>query len=292
MKSLDVIIVIYNKEISECISLSSLLSSLAHFPSSVNISLTLWNNGPHEIDADSLEVYRCERFQDIKLHNQLDNLPLSQVYNLYLSNVNSDFVAFFDDDTIVGPSYFKGLIDFTLMSPSPSVMIPTIRVDNFDIYPVEFSTRSPIVLSDSLDGYIVSVMSGICVNKAALNGLLKLQSNYMDERFAFYGVDTSFLLNLQELTNLKIISGGILEHDLSSISEDVMTDFRYNERMFDHILMIFNYGRFYKKLHFLKFVFLFFRKALLRMNLPLLKGLVYIFLHNKHPKLEGKQATS
>lgn len=268
------IIVIYNKRLSESKTLRSFIDNKSILPA--NFKFVVWNNGPVDVFMDS-----SFDSLDIDLINYTTNCPLSKLYNNIFENYLSNVYCIFDDDTVLGEKYFKGLFDVD--SNYPWLLVPDILSGADLAYPKNFYTRHYEEEPGSI--LFVTVMSGLSFNKSLIDALLTYQGYIMDERFALYGVDTTFLLNLQK-SNLqyKLIKGQALDHDLSSSSDLPLSDSRFAERCYDQFLMYINYGYLFSNIIIFKESFKILIKIFLRKDFALFIDLLKIVKTKKHPR--------
>ncbi|EFC2171858.1 hypothetical protein FWZ03_03080 [Escherichia coli] len=233
---LTIIVVIYGKNFCDSASLKSLRSCQLN-----NIKLVVYNNGP--IFLDSNDCY--DLFSDItKRYNfsleviqEISNRPLSKVYNHIIEkNMDSEYFMILDDDTEVPINYFP-LRAFQL---SYDIGIPMISVSNDRkvIYP---EVNGEIITKEGFCEKvknIKAISSGLVIHN---NVIIKIKNSYpdiFDTRFAFYGVDFTFLRRIVELNKLyhfRIYIENALTHSLSRVEGDI-SQWRYKERVIDVVL--------------------------------------------------------
>lgn len=89
------------------------------------------------------------------------------------------------------------------------------------------------------DEFVVSVGSGVVIYKSLLEKFSSFDLQPFDERFALYGVDTSFFLRLKMIkskgrdVNIQVASQ--IYHSLSRVNS-TFSPFRHRERLYDALL--------------------------------------------------------
>lgn len=265
------IVVLYNKKICESKTLTTLIKNIKSLPQ--GFKLVIWNNGPEDVK------WYCD-FIDVDIINSDVNRPLSEVYNVMIERYLSKIYCIFDDDTTLNSNYFSHLE--VLNNRPPTMLVPKIFCNGNAIYPRKLASHNFKHVYREL---FVSSMSGLAFNRDLVTSTIQNQGFFMDSRFAFYGVDTSLFLNLQNSRlKVKFLFDGYLEHDLSSYSELGLSSFRFKERCYDQALMFINYRKYYSYL----FIFLESIKSLIkvcqRRDLECLFGLMSIIRTKRHPR--------
>jgi hypothetical protein len=263
-----ILVVIYGKKIAE----SKTLTCLSNISYS-DYNLIIFNNGPKKIfevanDDDILKKIK-DKGIDIELQEDIDNIPLSTIYNLIIATNSMDRIILFDDDTNLSTSFFNEINtcdDADLILP---VILPESTGEPF--YPAfngrVFNKGDLLEQSDK----IFSIGSGLVIDRKLI---MKFSSSYkdlFDERFALYGVDFSFFRRLNILRNngikinVKICSS--LVHSLSRIDKKEDSIWREHERLWDVVLSI----RCYEK-NMIKFI--------LSISILILKNLLPLRIDN------------
>lgn len=231
MKKIALLVVLYNKTIEE----SATINELVNF-NLENIAITVVNNGPIYIpfDGELFESIKSKSYT-IKTFTFLGNKPLSEIYNNFIKeNSDIDEYTFFDDDSRPQKNYMRILqqtnIKYDVLAPK----ILSVS-DNKIYYPLE--DKRIIANERFLDAKTtISISSGLSVSKRTVELISKENGNVFDQRFALYGIDTSFFIRLNRLCkqgeNINIYSAGTIQHSLSRV-ETKLTKFRLKERMYD-----------------------------------------------------------
>ncbi|HHO8474704.1 TPA: hypothetical protein ACRX0N_001642 [Klebsiella pneumoniae] len=272
-----ILVVLYGKEPSESVTLQSLLNM-----HECNSALTIYNNGPANIDENDLVINKlllC--FSSVDIVQDLSNKPLSVLYNNFL-NRDGDRFFLFDDDTNVPNGYLS------CSEENIDVRIPIIRTSANEImYP---KIGSKVITSECIvpeDVFIYSIGSGLVIYKSLVELFTKLNLKLFDERYALYGVDVSLFRRIMKVKEsgeqvvIKVEKEMI--HSLSRIDESP-SSFRLRERLIDNVITLRHYPKsktssivFFMKM-FMKRLFMFrFKEVFLMFNI-LIKG--------KHPRCD------
>lgn len=226
------LVVLYNKSIKGSDTINSIIDN---FEGSHNIAVTIWNNGPNSIANEffSLKDDFLDKINiEFSLVESLDNSSLSKVYNQFVCKNDSKRYVILDDDSILSKSYLKS--------------VTKVEVDNFG-FPLIFSNDkvcNPKVKGRPLgnpgmqviDKNFMTIGSGIVIGSDMIKLLESKYLKCFDERFFFYGVDSTFIKRVIDLNPKK--KSHILpriEHSISiNVSENKgVTRFRKRERSYD-----------------------------------------------------------
>lgn len=229
-KRIGVLIVLYNKDLNESLTLNSLLKQ----ESSID-KLIIWNNGP-------LDIYDTKKLLDgtkADLINSQENKSLSEIYNWFLSELLMDKYFIFDDDTSVS----NNLAEIAEDNDS-DLIIPQVIDNGKFCYPINYSGK--LIEQGYSPKEILSIGSGLCLDKKLVNKLKAKYNTIFDERFRFYGVDTTFFFRVSALHDINIYTLGTIQHSLSkNISESKgVSRFRRQERAKDLALQVRYYFKF------------------------------------------------
>ena len=274
---LSILVVLYAKDIDE----SETIQKLSEYvPDSVK--LKIYNNGPNLISSKShlLDKMKAEGWC-VSLEEDLDNSPLSSIYNDFINeNETSDFYMILDDDSDID---LKNVI--TSLSPGLDLMLPIIKdkIENKVIYP----EVNGLVLQHyniKSNDELISISSGLVLSKKIINLYKKELKFVFDERFCLYGVDTSFFRNLNIIkakTPIKIVFYGPMFHELSRLKTGYSA-FRYKERLFDAILINRNYNNNYihNWIVYIKVIV----KCLIKKEMKWIPQMLNVIIKGKHPR--------
>ncbi|CAI4163687.1 conserved hypothetical protein [Alteromonas macleodii] len=225
---LAIIVVLYNKAIKN----STTIKSLSNLKND-DFSVLLFNNGPSLINPDEEDRALIEKFLNIKIVQDIDNRPLSIIYNEFIENVKADSYLILDDDSYVKPSLILKYLSADL---SLDLHVPIIRSKSngeicYPLYDNEIVKSSTVL---DFDDSFRTIGSGILMSKCLIDKFRFFDGEIFDTRFSLYGVDFSLFrrmtLLLHKHVEFKISVVGELEHSLSKVDEtgDLMeNDERY-----------------------------------------------------------------
>lgn len=233
MYKLSILVLLYNKEVVESETLNSLSRVLKKNDKDIN--LVIWNNGPNHINNIDTE----EVFGDVKvtINETIYNESLSVIYNRFISEYPSIKYIILDHDTYLNGEYLESAIN-----SEKDISLPIISSNNRVVYPkVEDAMCSKKSVGSCYFGRVTTIASGLVVSNNIAEILKDKFGNVFDERFFFYGVDSSFFYRLELIDQnvSKLILPGV-EHSLSKneIESAVVTKFRIFERSIDIALTV------------------------------------------------------
>ncbi|WP_370429473.1 glycosyltransferase family 2 protein [Klebsiella aerogenes] len=272
------LVVVYNKTIEQ----SETIKTLMKF-SYDNAQLTIYNNGPRNIIISDAENQQFNNvFEKINIVNDLNNRPLSLVYNQFIEeNEGAKSIILLDDDTEITSSF----VDI-IHSSKADLELPKIvsRETGRTYYPMS-SGEVPETYGD-LDPYnyfCVSIASGLIISRSLIREFYKNNLQLFDERYAFYGVDSSFFKRLKKLLNagvcFDIKTSCYIRHSLS-LTEEKFNDFRFKERLWDAAISTRRYPSIWQSYMFTKTFFLLFKYYKIDYFIILFTG----FFRGKHPR--------
>jgi len=223
-----ILVLLYNKKISESKTLSTLAASDYQFS---NAKLVIWNNGPKRLKAIDVSIFTDLGYQ-VQIVETINNESLAIIYNSFIRNNEAETYIFLDDDSTLNADYIQAASE----SESSVISMPIItsdgRVENPTINLIPFDFKKDISPTDS----VLTIGSGLVIGRSIVLKLQKQFNSVFDERFYFYGVDTTFCHRLKMsnlVKNIRIIAG--FEHSLSrlEIESYTMFKFRQKERSYD-----------------------------------------------------------
>ncbi|MDN2663506.1 hypothetical protein OW492_08960 [Psychromonas sp. 14N.309.X.WAT.B.A12] len=238
MTETAILVLLYNNQPNESKTLNSLLSSVVHY---LNAKLVIWNNGPKSFKKTEVALYRnlgYEVFFEETLHNE----SLAVIYNRFLSCYDAKRYIFLDDDSNLTAPYILA----SCKSEVTCISLPIISFKNQVVYPK--IQKKPYYFGINITGKskVISIGSGLVIGRDFAVFMKKNYGNVFDERFYFYGVDTTFFLRIfySKLTSrINIIPGFI--HSLSRLEKESkeLKKFRRIERSYEQALIL----RYYRK---------------------------------------------
>ncbi|MEZ8428373.1 hypothetical protein AB6C64_13745 [Vibrio cyclitrophicus] len=209
-----ILIVLFNKSPEESTTFLNVVKNIKYLN---NTLLVLWNNGPDEISNVDFQ-YDI----DIVSISTLENRKLSSIYNQFLSNIISERYWILDDDSNVNLDYISEAIS----SDISVVSVPRVKSRDTIVSPYSRTINGGV--------FICGIGSGIVIGRQALTIIKSYFETVFDERYGFYGVDTTFFYRIHKCNiSLKSIHG--FQHDLSrhKCESAELRSFRVKERSYD-----------------------------------------------------------
>lgn len=278
LNSISMLVILYDKTLEE----SQTLISLSVFSKKIN-NLVIVNNGPNKIDPSTNFFENLEsKHNNVELINYIENKPLSWIYNEFIENYKDDYMVFLDDDTPLDEVFENKIFS----TSDVDVELPKIFAlsDNQQYYPI---VNNSVYCNEGIidnNNIIYSIGSGLIFSKKTIEIFKSKNIKPFDERFALYGVDTSFFrrlnLILREGADMVISSSTKLNHSLSR-TEGKISEWRYIERLYDIVLSV-KYYQNYKALRLLKIII----KNI--HNLGFVKIILKTYYRGVHPRCEKK----
>jgi GT2 family glycosyltransferase len=222
------LIVIYNKTISESITYKSLINYTGNLKS---LDLLIWNNGPATINTQ-LNQLHIDKFNSVTIEEDVSNVGLAKIYNYAIKKFLNEFCAVFDDDSALSEAYISNML---LTKPSDCA-VPILTYNG--------KPQSPSLNKKKIDALTLpqtqtrfrAVGSGLVIGRNIAQKMQSIYGSVFDEHFLLYGADTTFCIRLERaglLSSIKIIPG--FEHSYSRLSneEDPLSEFRKKELAYD-----------------------------------------------------------
>lgn len=270
-----ILIVIYNKQLIESETLTSLIRLLKDDKNKIAYCRIV-NNGPTEV-INNLEILDNLVIDFIQ---SITNRPLSMIYNDFINAYNGfDRFVILDDDSKLNRQY----LEIVFQKQYYDIEMPKIYDDNGKIFfPI---VNNKVIkpdqnIIDNSKNVINSISSGLVISKQVFDLFKEKGIKPFNESFAFYGVDTSFFweLNKSFFNNIQILSNSKITHDLS------MTGFISESRKLEMDLAIFLELRHYPHLVNFKIAA---KRLIIAIKQKRRGSLITIyktFLKGKHPK--------
>ncbi|WP_446582021.1 hypothetical protein [Vibrio alfacsensis] len=199
---------------------SETIKKIVGFDSIGNDKIVIWNNGP--------ELIKFDDYPDFDIVNTIENVALSKIYNRFISTYNARRYVILDDDSNLTAEYWNEVSTVE----ENTIGIPLIT-DKFGVI------RSPSINGhpgkNIGNGLVIGIGSGLVLGRKVCMELRAKYSDIFDERFIFYGVDTTLFYRFSKCfsnRNLSLICG--FEHSLSRLEQKgASSKFRLIERGFD-----------------------------------------------------------
>lgn len=273
------VVIVYGKTLQQSLTIQDLLKF--KYPLS---QLLIVNNGPEKISENDLYIQQLGQIHhQVILQNQLQNKPLSWIYNDFIQGCTADYYVLFDDDTEINQQYQDILFNLQ----DVDLELPEIRA-RCDLKP-----RFPMVNSKLLNqrgdiiqpNSIYSVGSGLIISNNIKNFFKEKNIEIFDSHFAFYGVDTTFFTRINQFIQqgyqFKISSNTYLNHSLS-LTEEELTPWRRDEFIYENVLTLKYYSSstWSRNLKLFKLIY----RKLTKFSLHEAKLVLKTFISGKHPR--------
>ncbi|UOE80917.1 hypothetical protein LTQ03_05900 [Vibrio splendidus] len=237
------LIVLYDKNFNDSKTINNLLKHKAVLE---NSDIYIFNNGPNYLKPDlEMDFGNC----NVVIEQDLSNKSLSEIYNKFVEKFCSSRYVFLDDDSELTREYVVNAVNVT----SEELAYPVIEFEGGSFPNV---LNSPYFELNKLIGNylpedleLVTIMSGIVLGAEFMKVIKQHYGQVFDERFTFYGVDTSFCYRVNYLrseSKIKLISG--FPHDLSKVSDTPISNFKRDQNSIAVALMLREYEAFPKSL--------------------------------------------
>lgn len=278
MKTIAMVVILYGKRFEE----SKTLQSLMRFSHQLD-QLLIVNNGPESLDKhDPFFIALSKKHKHVEFENQIQNKPLSWIYNDFINFIDADYYVLFDDDTEINFDYESSLFQMDNIDLELPKIISII--DKKQYYP---KLNEQIISENSViesRGELFSIGSGLIISNKIKNTFKKYNLELFDSRFALYGVDFSFFRRLNKLgrDGFLISTQTFLNHSLSR-AEGMIAKWRAKERLYDEVLTI----KYYKSFSFLRVLKAIFKYSL-KLNVYYILKIFSIYFRGKHPRCEKR----
>lgn len=229
MQNTIILVVLYGKNTWQSETLRTLAQCKEY-----NYQLLVWNNGPKKfLEQDYL--WLGENFPRYDIKETLKNISLSKLYNEFISSYPAYKYVILDDDSEINSLYLNDVINYI----DDGVAVPIIRVQNIECGPKVNNKYkcSPFKSDDRVE----AITSGIVISNKITDAVVSIYKDVFDERFGFYGVDTSFFWRLKKMyISDKVKTIHPLNHSLSRLTDEPknIKKFRCKERSIDVALQI------------------------------------------------------
>ena len=223
------LIVLYNKEIPESDTLKSLSSFDFYFGRS---KIVIWNNGPLSLKSNCFSFFE-KVDADVTVLETLQNESLSVIYNRFFNEYSAKKYVILDDDSSLSEEYLKSISEVKPDQVGMPIIQSHGRITSPRINRKLYSGGDRVIQETDK---VSTIGSGLVIGCDVVNKLTVKYGSVFDERFYFYGVDTTFCFRLfdSNLTKyIEIIPG--FNHQLSRLEkeEGSISDFRRLERSYD-----------------------------------------------------------
>ncbi|WP_165835698.1 hypothetical protein [Stenotrophomonas sp. SPM] len=199
----------------------------------------------------SVESLRKEFPEPISIEvlEDLNNTPLAAVYNSVLELVPCQRLCILDDDSEPDERFIVSVCSNNCVD----LIVPQIAVSGVQHGPVRLGKfmaagRHQIIRPCGF----FAIGSGLAPSRALMNRVRESFGQVFDDRYALYGVDTSFCMRVERLARSRAIEVqciGNIEHELSRLDPGASrNEFRRRERGWDFGITL----RYYFELRLIK----------------------------------------
>ena len=240
MKKKAILILLFNKRPDKS---STILSMVENKEQLNSTTIVIWNNGPEAFNDNDIN-YLKDSFYKYDIIETIDNLSLSYIYNFFIKHYDSDHYIIYDDDSSISSKNLELFLSYD----REGVGIPLAIHENILCSPTVKGEVNvgPFAKNEKL----FAIGSGVIISKNIINILEQSYGDVFDERFAFYGVDSTLFLRMRQLGLVDQVNVvGEINHSLSGLIRESteINHFRRKERSIDFALQV----RFYSKNKFL-----------------------------------------
>lgn len=232
---LCICIVLYGKSAPYCKTIAS-LQRKSHLLVRARVKIVVWNNGPSSFSGASVESLRKQFPESISIDvlEDLNNTPLPSVYNSVLELVPCHRLCILDDDSDPDERFIVAVCS----NDCADLIVPRIAVSGVQHGPVKlgkFMAAGRHQISRPCGFFAIG--SGLAPSKALMDRVRKSFGHVFDDRYALYGVDTSFCMRVERLARsgaIEVQCIGNIEHELSRLDPGASrNEFRRRERGWD-----------------------------------------------------------
>jgi len=233
---LNILVVLYNKNISDSIAITSILNKLKIDNGALDcVSLHVWNNGP--------EYFNDDFHRGVVLYEG-NNTPLPLIYNDVASKVLSDDEALLmisDDDTdYTNYDMVKVLSEINEITSSVkkdlcTVFTPKIYSNDILVSPgTRFLFKGKRL--DYIEDGLQSSENFIAINSGVIftSKCYKKMSMFFNPALKFYGTDTDFFVRYEKYFEYIYVLSQSVNHELSeNLNETVdRSYFRWQDHIY------------------------------------------------------------
>lgn len=258
-----IIIVLYNKTPDESKTINSFIANNVFNKN--NFKVVIWLNGNTNEDVI---------VKNATIISTKKNENLSYIYNTVIEKFpNFDTYTIFDDDSNVSSEYLDSIIHIKC-----DILVPEVFQNEQKLYPI--SLDSSRILNKDENTNLKTISSGLTISRSLIKKIKKKHSDIFDSRFSFYGVDFSFFYRLAQLNDptLTIVQEGKIIHSLSRMEGGYkINSFRWQQKVFENILMRRNYPVYNSKLLFPKIIL----KCIFSFNVRFIIRALKVFIYNR-----------
>lgn len=213
--AISVLVIVYNKSVSE----SATLSSLMLLPPAMRDSMELVVRDNSKVCRIDRDLLLASNFRCVSVDHDGINLPLGAVYRTFVRNSKGSIIFFFDDDTLVEEAYIEEVMealgekagDDWKRVCAPLIYSGSNYLFSPSLYRV-FSGRHIQGLTPGRHLGLNAIMSGLATTR---NYLSHLGEAAFSLRPRLYGIDTMFMLAHAKAGGATIVCKTRIPHSLN-----------------------------------------------------------------------------
>lgn len=272
---ISILVVLYNIEIDDSITLKRIFSSNSKLN---KCRLLIWNNGPNKLSLERRTILDVGGIDEVNIIEDLTNVPLSKIYNLFIDHNESDFYIILDHDSDLSDDYMDYICD---LDKDVFLGMPKIFSNHMPCSPCINNVYADRAYNPTEK--LTAIGSGLILSKKLVLLLKHAYKNVFDERYALYGVDSSLFYRIRKLNHVHkciVIPG--FEHSLSRLEKESVSvkKFRIHERSIDLGLTL----RHYPNANVIKLFLIEMLKTIIHKNSLSITVAIKAFISGKHPR--------
>ncbi|MFC3915072.1 glycosyltransferase family 2 protein [Pseudaeromonas sharmana] len=277
---LAILIVCYRCELEQSRTISGLMKHLTEAGENI-VNVLIWNNGP-KLWGNNINDLANNKTLNVRVVQTPENRPLSWIYNDFIAMYSSDYYVILDHDSEITEQFITDVQSLQ----HEQLCLPIIYSKGCAINPTCNGKFNPGPYEKNQK--IMSIGSGLVLSQTLVDSLHKRWASVFDERFALYGVDTTFFNRINKLKcadGIRTISG--FEHSLSrhETESEQVQKMRLEERSIDLGLSLRHYPSLGLYWHFLKILI----KKCTRKGIVNLNTVMSSFLCGAHPRTKRQR---
>lgn len=268
---ISILVVLYNRQINE----SETLRTLQEIDQPIdNCKLIIWNNGPTDLLSSDIVPFENLGL-DCHIVETLENRPLSHIYNEFIQENESEKYIILDHDSSLSVEYWTAVnsMDDSLLLPKVISQGKVCSPNKLPANGLRFRPRQKLA----------AITSGMVLSNDLVKKVKAMYGDVFDKHYAFYGIDTTFMLRMRKLAlcdQIRVIDG--FSHSLSKHEDESEATklFRAREMAISTALITRHYTSYSSIRRFIKSIFRSIRKE---NNYPI-KDMFNALISGKHPR--------
>ncbi len=242
---ITLVLVLYNKELRQSLTFQTLVQENAGFShDNTDVQWVIYDNSKVAKPPEGLGKH-------IHYHHDPRNLGIASAYNYawqFAQDNGSEWLLLLDHDTQVTEAYLTELVSCALSQKTVAVVMPQVLVGETIVSPTSADTVTPLRVQRPEAGLHHTPLTGI--NSGSLIRLSFLnQIGGFNERFSLDYLDHWLFYTLFHYKQSVWVMKSTLNHDLSVLSNEVMSIERYKSILDSEIYFYQTYKKSLLKLY-------------------------------------------